>query len=240
MRLSNKIAAFACLSITMIFCMTVSVCAAPSISNLHEKQEVTVSLESTDGTNTAEVLSQVGIYTNEAISDQYKIKDENGNLIPTHMSDMIDAAADTLTKTDENGKSIVDSIPTVTEILSNISKKSIDEYEKEYGYNPDDLDQLTYMQDFKYITTDYRVIAGEKVTVKNSTKVLDNGMIRVSIKGSEILRSASIDQYVIIQVDPVTEKIYFFKMKEYDEKNGDYTADFPCVGPYMITQIMER
>lgn len=52
------------------------------------------------------------------------------------------------------------------EDLSNISKKSIDEYEKEYGYHPDDLDQLTYMQDFKYITTDYRVIAGEKVTVK--------------------------------------------------------------------------
>ena len=60
------------------------------------------------------------------------------------------------------------------------------------------------------------------------------------MKGGEILRAASIEDYVIVQVDPITKKIYFIKMKEYDEKTGNYVADFPCVGPYMITQIMNR
>ena len=241
MRSRKKTAVALLVCVMSVLCMAGKVCAAPSISGLHEnKKEVTISPESTDGTNTASLLSQVGIYTNEAISDQYKIKDKDGNLIPTDMSNMIDMAASTVTETDENGKSIVDEIPTVTEILSNISQNTVDEFEKEYGYNPDNLDQLTYMMDFKYISTDYRVIAGKKVTIGNKAEVLDNGMVRASINGGEILRASDKENFLIIQVDPVTKKLYFFQMKEYDEKTGYYIADFPCVGPYMITQIMER
>lgn len=177
-------------------CIAVSAFASPSISNLHDRKEIIISPESTDGTNTASFLSRVEIYTNEAISDQYKMKDENGNLVPTNISNMIDAAASTVTASDENGKSIVESIPAVTDILANISEYTAEKYEEKYGFNPEKLDQLTYMMDFKYTATDYRVIAGEK--------------------------------------------IFFFKMKEYDEKTGNYVADFPCVGPYMITQVMNR
>lgn len=236
----QKIYAFLCICVMCMLGMTAGVYAAQSISDLHDRNQVTVFTESTDGTNTAGLLVESGIYTDEAISDQYKIRDENGNLIATEMSNMIDAAAATITETDENGKSVVDAIPTVTEILNNINSGSDIDYEKEYGYDPDQLDQLTYMLDFKYISTDYRVIAGEKVHVGNRTEVLENGMIRVSIKGGEVLRSASLDDYVIIQVDPLTKKIYFVKMKDYDAKTGDYVADFPCVGPYMITQVMTR
>lgn len=227
-------------SVMFIMCTSFSAFASPSISNLHDPKAVTISSESTDGTNTASILSTVEIYTNEAISDQYKQKDESGNLVPTDMSNLIDTAAATATETDKNGKSIVESIPTVTDILANISEKTVDEYEEEYGFNPENLAQLTYMMDFKYTSTDYRVIAGEGIMLENETKTLDDGMIQASVKGSEILRSASIDDYVIIQVDTITKKIFFFKMKEYHEETGNYVADFPCTGPYMITQVMKR
>ena len=241
MRLHKKIMTFVFISLLAVTGIAANVYANLSITDLHdtqEKKELYIFPESTDESNTASLLSQVGIYTNQAISDQYKTTDKDGNLIPTKMSDLIDAASSILTETDENGKSIVEPIPTVSEILSYINEKPSQEYEKEYGYNPDDLDQLTYMMDFKYISTDYRVIAGEKITVENKVKRLDNGMIRVSIKGDEILRSSSKEDFVIVQVDPVTNNIYLFEMTEYDVKTGDYTADFPCVGPYMITQIM--
>ena len=227
-------------SVMFIMCTSFSAFASPSISNLHDPKAVTISSESTDGTNTASILSTVELYTNEAISDQYKQKDERGNLVPTDMSNLIDTAAATATETDKNGKSIVESIPTVTDILANISEKTVDEYEEEYGFNPENLAQLSYMMDFKYTSTDYRVIAGEGIMLENETKTLDDGMIQASVKGSEILRSASIDDYVIIQVDTITKKIFFFKMKEYHEETGNYVADFPCTGPYMITQVMKR
>lgn len=238
MRTRRKIAAAVCVSVMLIMCIAISAFASPSISDLHDNNQVTVSPESTDGTNTASLLSQVEIYTNEAISDQYKVKDKDGNLVSTDLSNMIDTAAGTATETDENGKSIVESIPDVTDILANISDNTADEYEEEYGFNTENLDQITYMMDFKYTSSDYRVIAGKEIT--DEKKTLDNGMIQVSVKGGEILRSASIDDFVIIQVDTVTKKIFFFKMKEYDEKTGNYVADFPCVGPYMITQVMDR
>lgn len=240
MRLRKKAASILCICILAAAGIAVTVCAKSSISDLHDNQEVTVEKDSTDGTNTASLLSQAGVYTNQAISDQYKKKDANGNLIPTDLSNLIDSASSVALETGENGASIVEPIPTVTELLTHISQKTSDEYDKEYGYNPDHLDQITYMMDFKYTGTDYRVVPGERVTVKNKTEILDNGMIRAFVKGDEILRSASKEDFVIIQVDPVTQKINFFKMKEYDEETGNYIADFPCVGPYMITQIMKR
>ena len=82
MRSRKKTAVALLVCVMSVLCMAGKVCAAPSISGLHEnKKEVTISPESTDGTNTASLLSQVGIYTNEAISDQYKIKDKDGNTV---------------------------------------------------------------------------------------------------------------------------------------------------------------
>ena len=28
-------------------------------------------------------------------------------------------------------------------------------------------------------------------------------------------------------------------MKDYDSLNGRFTVEFPCLGPYMITQVMK-
>ena len=238
MNLHKKAAAFICICTLAASCTEATVFASPSISDLSGRQELTVASENTDGTNTASLLSRVDIYTNQAVSDQYKTKDENGNLIPTNLSNLVDLSASVIEETGENGKSIVDSIPSVTDILTSISKQSPEEYEKEYGYNPDSLDQLTYMLDFKYTSTNYRIIPGNAVTGSDETEILDNGSVSISVKRNEILRSSSPENFVIIQVDPVTEQVYFVRLREYNEKTGSFTADFPCVGPYMITQIM--
>ena len=80
--------------------------ASPSISDLHKTRNVTISATSTDGTNTAALLSEMGIYTDRAISDQYKVRDENGNLVSTKVSDMIDIAEATVRESGNNGKAV--------------------------------------------------------------------------------------------------------------------------------------
>lgn len=217
-----------------------TVSGAPSISNLYKQSGVTVSCESTDGTNTAQLLSAEEIYTNVAVSEQYMQKNADGKPEATLLSAMIDMASGTITETGENGKSIVDDIPSVREILASVSAESVDSYEKEYGYNTDKLEQLTYMQDFKYSETDYRIMQGDWFPKKDGSGSiqLDNGMIEAAIHGGEAIRSASIEDYVIVQVNPETYECYFLTMSAYDEKTGTFTVDFPCIGPYMITMIM--
>ena len=125
MRFRHKICTFVCVCMIGVLGITMRVYATPSISDFHDREpktatqtnQVTVAPDSTDGTNTTGILSESGIYTSEAISDQYKEKDADGNLIETDMSKMIDTAANTIAETDENGKSVVDSIPSVTDIL---------------------------------------------------------------------------------------------------------------------------
>ena len=134
----------------------------------------------------------------------------------------------------------MESIPTVEEILQQLDPEQKTNIQEEYGYDPAVLDQLTYMMDFKYVVTRKRVLAGEVVQTKTEAVLLDNGMIEAFIEGSEVTRSADKEDYLIIQADPVSEKIYVLQMKEYDWETGDFVVDFPCVGPYMITQIMEE
>lgn len=242
MKLYKKFVAVMTILVLAVILIASTVYANISISDLHdsiEKKELSILSDDTDVLNTSSILSQLDIYTNQAISDQYKVVDEKGSLLPTKMSDLIDAASVTVKEKDENGKSIVEPIPTVSEILSIIDPRPLEEYETEFGYHPDDLNQLTYMLDFKYTSTDYRVIRGDEIKIENRTEILENGMIHIRLHGGEILRCCSKDDFVIIQVEPVTEKVYLFSMTEYDEKTGDYEADFPCIGPYMITQIIK-
>ena len=218
----------------------IQVTASPSISDLHGQHNMTVSPGSTDATNTAEVLSQIDIYTDLANSNEYKYRDEQGNLKDTNLSLGIELAAKSLKEKNENGKSVVESIPTVEEILQQLDPEQKTNIQEEYGYDPAVLDQLTYMMDFKYVVTRKRVLAGEVVQTKTEAVLLDNGMIEAFIEGSEVTRSADKEDYLVIQADPVSEKIYVLQMKEYDWETGDFVVDFPCVGPYMITQIMEE
>lgn len=235
---SLKAAAAVVFLITAMMVSALVVYASPSISDLHKTQKVTISAMSTDGTNTAEILSEMGIYTDRAISDQYKVRDENGNLVATKVSDMIDTAEATVRETGNNGKAVAEAIPTVKEILQAVTAKPEAQLKKELGLSIEDLYQLTLMQDFKYEETHYRVVAGEVVNVGNSTEKLDDGMIEVSFKGTEITRAWNIEDFVVVQVNPKTNKIYYLKMKEYDEKTGNHVIAFPCVGPYMITTVV--
>lgn len=229
--------------LALTFCITGTwhVLASPSISSLHDMKETTV-IEpvSTDGTNTGEILAQTGIYTNEAVSDQYRHTDEQGELVETPLSEMIDTGAGTITETDQNGNAIPDEISTVEEMLGTYCAAAKVEKTGEEHTDIDlsQLDQLTYWLDFKYETTDYRVIAGENVTKDGKATVLDNGMIVAEIGGGEIIRSAAIDDYLIIQIDAATGKLHYLTMKDYDVTTGRYTVEFPCVGPYMVTQVM--
>lgn len=85
------------------------------------------------------------------------------------------------------------------------------------------------VMDFKYISTDYRVIPGEEIKINNKTEILENGKIRASVNGGEILRCGSKDDFVIVQVDPAADKVYYFTMTEYDEKKETILRIFPAL-----------
>lgn len=242
MRKTSRTAISCVLALT--FCITGAwhVLASPSITSLHDTKETTV-IEpvSTDGTNTGEILAATGIYTNEAVSDQYKHTDEQGELAATPLSEMIDTGAGTITETDQNGNAIPDEISTVEDMLDTYcAAAKVDKTGEEHtDIDLSQLDQLTYWLDFKYKTTDYRVIAGENVTKDGKATVLDDGMVVAAIDGGEIIRAANMEDYLIIQIDATTGKLHYLTMKDYDVTTGRYTVEFPCVGPYMVTQVMK-
>lgn len=237
----KKIIAVLCAVAVCVASFVIYAYATDSIKDLHDEANVTVNEVSTDGTNTAVILAETGIYTNRAIAEQYmKTNEETGELEDTKLSIMVKDAESEIDETGTNGTAIVDDIPSVEEVLKDMSPNGEINFGEESGYDLSKLDQLTYMLDFKYVTTHYRVIAGVKVEYKEESVVLDNGMIEATIDGGEIMRSAAKEQFVIIQVDSVTEEVHFLTMKDYNAENGDYTVDFPCTGPYMICQIMDR
>lgn len=228
------------LALSAIGSLTVGVFAAPSIKNLHGNQETAVIREtSTDGTNTAQVLSKLKIYTNEAVTEQYKSKGADGKTVSTPLSDIIDLGKGTISVTNTNGISIPDKICSVDEMISAYYENAGPENRSEPEIDLKKLDQLTYWQDFKYEETDFRVISGANVSLNNKTIELQNGMIVAEIDGGEITRSADIDDYVIIQIDAASGEVHYLTMKNYDAESGKFTIEFPCIGPYMITQIMD-
>ena len=80
------------------FGMNGCVTAAPSIEQLQSRAEAEIIPdESNDGTNTAEVIVREGIYVDRADSTEY-MKEEGGVLVPTKLSEAIDAAKETQTE----------------------------------------------------------------------------------------------------------------------------------------------
>lgn len=152
---------------------------------------------------------------------------------------MIDLGAGTLTEVNQNGNAIPDDISTVEEMIDSYCASANVEKPADKKVDLSNLDQLTYWLDFKYETTDYRVIAGEKADKDGIETTLDNGMIIAKIDGGEIIRSADIKDYLIIQIDATSGEIHYLAMQDYDADTGKYTIEFPCVEPYIITQIMK-
>lgn len=87
------------------------------------------------------------------------------------------------------------------------------------------LKQLTAMLDFKFEKTDMAI---------TDAGVFEEP-VEVGIKGGEITKGGSIDDFIILQLNPETNEVYVLTMKTYDPETGDFTVDFPCFGPYMVT-----
>ena len=217
--------------------MNCCVTAAPSIDQLQNRAEAEIDpAQSDDGTNTAEILAREGIYVDCADSTEYMIIEEGGVLVPTKLSEVIEAAKETQTETKENGKSIVEDIPTVEEILSVVNADAGEICKEEYNFDLTQMQQLTYMLDMKYITSNRRVAAGEKVGMEDYAVFLDNGMVRARIYGGEILRLDDEATISLIHINEQSEKITVLQMEEYDSQTGTYMVTFPGIGPYMVVQ----
>ncbi|MGN1015423.1 MAG: hypothetical protein ACI4PL_00340 [Faecousia sp.] len=212
--------------------------ASGSIGNLHTEQSNQVTIKDLDDSNTAQVLWEAGIFSSQAVISQYYDVDASGNAVETGLSEMIRASESVIRESGLNGKSIIDSVPTVRELVACVDPELSGAGEAADGYDLDKLDQLTYMMDLKYVSTGYRVIPGVQAQLKGRTVELDNGMLEVTLDGGEILRSGSMDDYVILLVDPQSDAYTFLRMKEYDSETGVYTVDFPYTGPFMVMQIM--
>lgn len=91
----------------------------------------------------------------------------------------------------------------------------------------------------KYLSTGYRVETGDWQSVDGKEILIDDGMLEVTINGGEIIRSAQLQDYVILLVNPHTKDYTFLEMKEYDSKTGIYTVVFPYNGPFMVLQNLK-
>lgn len=210
--------------------------AAPSIGQLQGRTEAEVfQPENGDGTNTAEVMAREGVFVDNADSVEY-MKEEEGVLIPTKLSNMVDAAKYTKTETNQNGKSIVEDIPSVKEIISAVNEDADRICKEEYGVDLAQMKQLTYMMDMKYVTTTHRVTAGEEVKTEDSAVVLDDGMVKAKIHGGEVIRQDHAASIYLIHINEKTEKISILKMETYDPETGVYTVTIPGIGPFMVVQ----
>lgn len=81
MKLYKKFVAVMTILVLAVILIASTVYANISISDLHdsiEKKELSILSDDTDVLNTSSILSQLDIYTNQAISDQYKVVDEKG------------------------------------------------------------------------------------------------------------------------------------------------------------------
>ena len=81
-------------------------------------------------------------------------------------------------------------------------------------------------------TGDWQSVDGKEI-------LIDDGMLEVTINGGEIIRSAQLQDYVILLVNPHTKDYTFLEMKEYDSKTGVYTVVFPYNGPFMVLQNLK-
>lgn len=212
--------------------------AAPSIEDLHTGTPDQVVVKDLDGTNTAEILTQEGVFISQAVASQYMQTNASGETVETELSRMITASESILQETGGNGQGVVDEIPTVTKLLEYLQPdQPVENGEMEFDLNQ--LDQLTYMMDLKYLTTGYRVRTGVQTSVNGKAVYLEDGRIQATLEGGEVIRAGSIDDYVILLINPHTNVPVFLRMKEYNSSTGEYTVEFPFTGPFMVTQIMK-
>lgn len=232
----RKLAVFAALLI-ILGQLVPHAAATPSIDDLHTEATDEVEIAGVDDTNTAEILAQEGVYLSQAVPSQYTIKNALGEIVETELSQMVRASESVICETGVNGQGIQEEIPSVSQLL-HVLRGEEPEDGNVLDIDPNRLDQLTYMMDLKYITTGYRVATGVQTSVSGQAVYLEDGRIRVTLRGGEVIRGGSMDDYVILLVNPHTNQPVFLRMQEYNEKTGDYTVEFPFIGPFMVTQIM--
>ena len=189
--------------------------AAPSISTLETVQKI----EIVAGEGAAALCGAVGedgVCTSRALPEQYEQYDDAQAQYSATVLEAIRAAEATFAETGTNGHTIVESIPSLEEIFSGATLKADAELAS--------LKQLTYMQDFKRASTGYRIAADGA----------DGDGIEIKVEGSELLRSAAREDFVILQMDPRSGEAYALPMKSYAPETGAFSAVFHCLGPYII------
>lgn len=177
--------------------------ASSSISALEQEREVVIIVEDEAE---AQLLAGEKLCTSRAQMEQYDGSE----------ADVIQLAEKTFEETGTNGHTIVESIPSVEKIFSGFQKRTSEDLTR--------LKQLTYMQDFKYMSTGIRVVAGA-----GSSKIYE-----VTIDGGECIRSAAIEDFVILQLDSKVGEVISLSMEEYDADTGVYKVLLPSLGPYMV------
>ena len=86
------------------------------------------------------------------------------------------------------------------------------------------LRQLTYMQDFKYMSTGYRIVAdGEE----------DQTFV-ATIEGGVTMKVDAKEDFVVLQLNPENGELLELELLTYDAETGVYTVAFPCFGAYMV------
>ena len=215
----------------------VCIYAAASIGSLQSgwKAEI-VQTENEEKSAVEQFLEKEDIYVDQADSTEYMEEKEDGTLVPTKLSQAVDEARKTESEEQENGKNLVESIPTVEDILCKIDPDIHEVCKQEYAVDLSSFNQLTYMMDMKYLSTKNRVTGGDIPAQEDTAEVREDGTVKVRIHGGEIMRKDDDRSIYLIHIHEKTEKITILKMEDYDAQTGNYTVVFPGIGPYMVVQ----
>lgn len=192
-----------------LFLMQFSFCDCAEIHGVWEvKNRYPVKIKLMSNSSENVLLQTETIHTNCALAEQYD--SETAKLILYAQGKYCPQMA-------------ADSWPTVSEIVQFFDPVS-------GGEVLDDLEQLTILQDIKYTMNGNHV---------QNTDLIDGASIQqheMHVEKYEAIRFARNQDFVILQFDLENHCVYQLTMKDYDSHTGAFTVEFPCVGPFMITQ----
>lgn len=130
--------------------------------------------------------------------------------------------ADVVTKFNADKEEDKDGIEKPVDVLKALDVDLTQEIKtnKDNVIDPEEYDALMPFADLA-------ITDGVNVTYKA------NGKIEASFK-LEVAKDLKQEDLVIMMVDPETGEVYFIEIDEYDPETGEITAEFPCLGPFLV------
>ena len=190
--------------LALILCLMGSAAlAAPSISALEQECPVAIVMENEA---MAQMLAGEALCTSRALTEQYDSVE----------AEVIQRAEQTFAETGTNGHTLVERIPSVAEVFNGVKRSGDADLSA--------LRQLTYMQDFKFTSTGFRVVADEE----------EDQAFVATIEGGETMKAAVKEDFVVLQLNPESGELLELELQTYDAETGVYTVAFPCFGAYMV------